>query len=175
MSVQGSLKTMPVPELLMWISQYQKTGTLEVAAGDHTEKIAFDGGFLIFSSSTDLEKTFGRILISRGMLSEVQHTQARRIREDQRIALAKVLKDLQILPEEEILRMLRKKAEAEIFDLFGSVKGEFRFFDDELPDLDLLPLRVDVTKALLRITQQMDESGDYDFDESGIRLDLPQG
>lgn len=175
MSVHGSLKTMPVPELLMWISQYQKTGTLEVATGDHMEQIAFDGGFLIFSSSTDLQRTFGHILIARGMLSETQHTQARQIREDQRIALAKVLKDLQILPEEEIVRMLRKKAEAEIFDLFKSVNGEFRFLDDELPELDLLPMRVDVAKALLRITQQMDETGDYDFDKSGIRLDMPQG
>ncbi len=175
MSIQGSLKTMPVPEVLMWISTYQKTGTLEVAAGNHLEQIAFDGGFLIFSSSSDLAKTFGHILISRGMLSEEQHTQARRIREDQQIALAKVLKDLHILPEEEIIRMLRKKAEAEIFGLFGSVKGEFRFIDDELPDIDLLPLRVDVAKALLRITQQMDESGDYDYDQSGIRLDIPSG
>ena len=175
MSIQGSLKTMPVPELLMWISTYQKTGTLEVAASDDIERIAFDGGFLIYSASTDLEKTFGHILIARGMLSESQHEQARRIREDQRIALAKVLKELNILPEDEIVRMLRKKAEAEIFQLFGSVEGQFRFMDDELPDLDLLPLRVDVAKALLRITQQMDESGDYDYDQSGIRLDIPQG
>jgi hypothetical protein len=174
MSIQGSLKTMPVPELLMWISQYQKAGTLEVATGDHIEKLAFDGGFLIYSASTDLAKTFGHILISRGMLSEAQHTQARRIREDQRIALAKVLKDLQILPEDEIVRMLRKKAESEIFALFKSVKGEFRFLDDEMPELDLLPLRVDVAKALLRITQQMDETGDYDYDQSGIHLDIPQ-
>ena len=175
MSIQGSLKTMPVPELLMWISNYQKTGTLEVASGDHIERIAFDGGFLIYSSSTDLEKTFGHILIARGLLSEEQHSQARRIREDQRIALAKVLKELHILPEAEIIRMLRKKAEAEIFKLFKSVDGQFRFLDDELPDLDLLPLRVDVAKALLRITQQMDESGDYDYDQSGIRLDMPPG
>ncbi|MBI2214513.1 MAG: DUF4388 domain-containing protein [Acidobacteria bacterium] len=175
MSIQGSLKTMPVPELLMWISSCQKTGTLEVASGDHLEQIAFDVGFLIYSASTELEKTFGHILIARGMLSEAQHTQARRIREDQRIALAKVLKDLHILPEDEIVRMLRKKAEAEIFELFKSVKGEFRFLDDELPDLDLLPLRVDVARALLRITQQMDESGNYDYDQSGIRFDIPPG
>jgi hypothetical protein len=175
MSIQGSLKTMPVPELLMWISNYQKTGTLEVASGDHIEQIAFDGGFLIYSASTDLEKTFGHILIARGMLSEAQHDQARQIRQDQQIALAKVLKDLHILPENEIVRMLRKKAESEIFTLFKSVKGEFRFLDDELPDLDLLPMRVDVAKALLRITQQMDETGDYDYDQSGIRLDLPPG
>ena len=173
MSIQGSLKTMPVPELLMWISQHEKTGTLEVATGNHLETIAFNGGTLIFSSSTNLARTFGHILISRGLLSEAQHAQARRIREDQRIALAKVLKELQILPEDEIVRMLRKKAEAEIFDLFRSANGEFRFLDDQLPDLDLLPLRVDVAKALLHITQQLDETGDYDYDKSGMRLDIP--
>jgi len=34
----------------------------------------------------------------------------------------------------------------------------------------LLPLRVDVAKMLLRVTQDKDEKGEYDFDATGIRL-----
>jgi hypothetical protein len=34
MPIQGSLSTMPVPELLMWISQCQKTGTLEIRTSE---------------------------------------------------------------------------------------------------------------------------------------------
>ncbi len=173
MSVHGSLRTMPLPELLMWVSQYQKTGTLELKTSDFDGRIAFDKGFLIFSSSSDLHKTFGRLLINRGLLSEEQHAQARRVREEQRIALAKVLRDLHLLPEEDIIRLLRKKAESEIFELFRKDDGEFRFLDGEVPDIDLLPMRVDVAKAMMRITQQIDENGDYDFDSSGIRLDMP--
>jgi hypothetical protein len=174
MAVHGDLSTMPVGELLMWISNFRKTGTLIVRTLDHDEKIAFDQGFLIFSSSSDLKRTFGRLLVQRGLLSEENHDQARKIREEEQIALAKVLKELNFLPEDEILRLLRKKAEAEIFDLFKSDQGEFTFRDEPMPELDLLPLRVDVSKALLHVTQQLDEGEEFDFDESGINLDIPR-
>ena len=174
MAIHGELSTMPVAELLMWISNYRKTGTLVVRTAEHDERIVFDQGFLIFSSSSDLKRTFGRLLVQRGLLSEADHEQARRIREEEHIALAKVLKELNFLPEDEILRLLRKKAEAEIFDLFKTVDGEFTFRDETLPELDLLPLRVDVSKALLHVTQQLDEKEEFDFDESGINLDMPQ-
>jgi len=42
MPIQGNLKTMPVAELLMWISQFQKTGTLEIRTSTWNETMAFD-------------------------------------------------------------------------------------------------------------------------------------
>ena len=174
MAIHGDLSTMPVAELLTWISNYKKTGTLIVSTEDYDERIGFDQGFLVFSSSSDLKRTFGRLCVARGLLSEADHDQARKIREEEQISLAKVLKELNFLPEDEILRLLRKKAEAEIFDLFKSPDGEFTFRDESLPEMDHLPLRVDVSKALLHVTQQLDEKEEFDFDESGIHLDIPQ-
>jgi len=44
----------------------------------------------------------------------------------------------------------------------------------ELPQLQLLPLRVDVSNLLLRLTQLMDEKGEYDFDDaSGLHWERP--
>ena len=57
---------MPVPELLMWISQYRKTGTLEVRTKLSTERLAFEDGTLTYSSSSDQKKTLGRLLIEKG-------------------------------------------------------------------------------------------------------------
>ena len=38
-----------------------------------------------------------------------------------------------------------------------------------MPQMQLLPLRVDVSGLLLRLTQRMDEKGSYDFDDvSGL-------
>jgi len=50
MPMQGDLKTMSVAELLMWISQFQKTGTLEIRTSTWNETMAFDSGALVFSS-----------------------------------------------------------------------------------------------------------------------------
>lgn len=173
MPIRGSLRTMNVPEILMWISQFQKTGTLEIRAGELTQKLAFEGGILIFSSSSNRKGTLGRLLIERGVVTEEMHEQARDLREKKSVAVAKALRDLHMLSEEEVVRFLRKKAEKELFELFNCEEGEFSFDERKLPDLDLLPLRVDVSKMLLRITQQMDEKGEYDFDATGIRLEIP--
>ena len=174
MAMQGNLATMPVPELLMWISQYQKTGTLEVRTPRSIETMAFDGGALVFSSSSNPEATLGRLLIKNGILTEDMHTQARALRQTKSVAVAKALLDLEMMTESELLRFLRKKAENELFDLCELTEGEFTFTDRALPKLELLPMRVDVSRMLLRISQDRDEKGEYDFDASGIRLDIPR-
>jgi len=173
MPVQGSLSTMTIPELLMWISQFQKTGTLEIRAPGVTQRLAFESGILTFSSSSNRNGTLGRLLIEKGIVTEEMHQKARDLRKEKSVAVAKALLDLNIVSEKDMLRVLRKKVEKELFDLFECVEGEFSFDERELPKLDLLPLRVDVSKLLLSITQQMDEKGEFDFDATGIRLEIP--
>jgi Domain of unknown function (DUF4388) len=174
MPIRGNLKAMPVPEILMWISQFQKTGTLAISTKLGTETMAFDGGALIYSSSSNPEATLGRILIANGIVTEEMHKQARALRKTKSIAVAKALVELRMLTEEQLVRFLRKKAEKEIFDLFDSEDGEFVFNESEMPLLELLPMRVDVSGMLLRVTQNLDEKDEYDFDSTGIRLDIPR-
>ena len=77
------------------------------------------------------------------------------------------------MTEAQLIRFLRKKAERELYDIFDIQDGEFTFTETNMPSLDLLPMRVDVAKMLLRVTQDKDEKGEYDFDATGIRLDIP--
>ena len=93
------------------------------------------------------------------------HEKARSLRKKD-VGVAKALLELQFLPEAEILRFLRKKAERKLFDLVDCADGEFQFDERNLPKLQLLPLRVDVSGLLLRLTQRMDEKGEYDFDDA---------
>jgi hypothetical protein len=173
MPIQGNLKAMPVPEILMWVSQFQKTGTLEVRAPSVVATMAFDRGALIFSSTSNRQSTLGRILIANGVITEEQHKQARELRKTKGTAVAKALLELKFLTEDQLVRFMRKKVEKEVFDLFNLESGEFTFDEQQLPTLDLLPLRVDISKMLLRVTQDHDEKGEYDFDSSGIRWDIP--
>src|SRR6266852_9960070 len=172
MPIQGDLSTMPVPELLMWISQCQKTGTLEIRTNEWKETMAFENGALIFSSSSNPERTLGRLLIKHGLVTEENHKRARELRKTKSIAVAKALLELDIVTEAQLIRFLRKKAERELYDIFDIQDGQFTFIETDMPSLDLLPLRVDVAKMLLRVTQDKDEKGEYDFDATGIRLDI---
>jgi hypothetical protein len=173
MPIQGSLATMPMAELLMWISQFQKTGTLEIRTGKSVETMAFDAGALVFSSSSNPERTLGRLLIKYGIVTEEGHKRARELRKTKSVAVAKALVELEIVTEQQLARFLRKKAEGELYDLFDSHEGEFTFTECDLPNLELLPIRIDVSKMLLRVTQHKDEKGEYDFDSTGIHLEIP--
>jgi hypothetical protein len=88
--------------------------------------------------------------------------------------VAKALLELDIVTEAQLVRFMRKKAERELYDLFDLQEGEFTFTERNMPTLDLLPIRVDVSKMLLRITQDKDEKGEYDMDSTGIRLEIPR-
>ena len=173
MPIHGNLTAMPVPEILMWISQCQKTGTLEIRGSRSIATMAFLDGSLIYSSSNNPEGTLGRILMRCGAVTEEMHTQARELRTTKSIAIGKALLELEMLSEADLVRFLRKKAEKELYDLFDSADGDFTFDEREMPELDLLPMRVDVARMLLRVTQDRDEKGEYDFDSSGVRLDIP--
>jgi len=174
MPIQGDLKTMPVTELLMWVSQSQKTGTLEIRTEGSTETMAFENGALVYSSSSNPERTLGRLLIKYGIVTEENHKRARELRKTKSIAVAKALLELDIVTEQQLVRFLRKKAEGELYDLFDLQEGAFTFTERDLPTLDLLPMRVDVSRMLLRVTQHNDEKGQYDFDDTGVRLELPR-
>ncbi|HUJ15975.1 MAG TPA: DUF4388 domain-containing protein [Thermoanaerobaculia bacterium] len=173
MPMQGDLKTMAVVELLMWISQFQKTGTLEIRTPSSTETMAFEDGALVFSSSSNPERTLGKLLIKYGVVTEENHKRARELRKTRSIAVAKALLELDIVTEAQLVRFMRKKAERELYDLFDLQEGEFTFTERDLPTLDLLPIRVDVSKMLLRVTQDKDEKGEYDFDSTGVHLEIP--
>ena len=166
MPIQGSLATMPVPELLMWISQYQKSGMLEIRTRLAVETMAFESGELVFSSSTDPNATLGRLLLNNGVVTEEMHDRAGDLRKTKSIGVAKAFVEMQILSEQELVRYLRKKAEKQLFDLCELTEGEFVFTERDLPKLDFLPMRVDVSRMLLRVMQDRDERGEYDFDST---------
>src|SRR5713101_3407283 len=100
MPLQGSLATMPMPELLMWISQFQKTGTLEVRTSQVTQTMAFEDGALIFSASSNREFTLGRLLMKCGVVTEDMHRKARELRKTKSVGVAKALLELRMLTEE---------------------------------------------------------------------------
>ncbi|HVT03914.1 MAG TPA: hypothetical protein VHL58_11140 [Thermoanaerobaculia bacterium] len=67
----------------------------------------------------------------------------------------------------DLLKMMKVKAEESIFGIFLCEDGDFRFVDQELPELDFLPLAVDINKAVLKVTQRLDEGEKFDPDASG--------
>ena len=51
---------------------------------------------------------------------------------------------IEVISEKDLVRLMRLKAEEEIYDLFLWNDGKFEFIDDELPTMEMIPLQVAV-------------------------------
>jgi uncharacterized protein DUF4388 len=157
MALNGNLKTMLPGDLLQWLSLGQKTGTLVISNKRVEKKIFFRGGRVISSASNDPREYLGQFLMSHGYLSEPELKKAMEVQQQSRILLGKILVMIDVISESDLQRFMRLKAEEEIYDIFLWNDGDFYFVDDELPQMEMIPLQVDVTGIIMEGTRRVDE------------------
>src|SRR4051795_12385241 len=110
MGIVGNLKTMQLEELLQWLSQSKKNGTLEINNGKVEKKIFFKDGRIISSASTNPEEYLGHFLVSHGLINELELTKAIELQEQTHMLLGKILVTTGAIDEKELHRLLRLKA-----------------------------------------------------------------
>ncbi|HEX9984810.1 MAG TPA: DUF4388 domain-containing protein [Thermoanaerobaculia bacterium] len=159
MALSGNLRTMLPGDLLQWLSLGQKTGTLFVSNGSVEKKIFFRNGRVISSASNDPREYLGQFLMSHGYLTEPELKKAMEVQQQSAILLGKILVMIEVITEPDLQRLMRLKAEEEIYDIFLWSDGDFRFIDDELPQMEMIPLQVDVTGIIMEGTRRFDEWG----------------
>ena len=157
MSIAGNLNTMPLAELLQWLSQSSKTGALVINNGHVEKKVFFKNGRVFSSASTDPKEYLGHFLVSHGLISEFELSKAIEMQESNSMLLGKILVTIGAVSEPDLARLLRLKAEESIYDTFSWEEAEFRFFDGELPASELIPLDLDVTAIVLEGARRADE------------------
>jgi len=157
MGIVGNLKTMQLEELLQWLSQSKKNGTLQINNWKIEKKIFFKDGRIISSSSTNPEEYLGHFLVSHGLINELELTKAIELQEQTHMLLGKILVTTGAIEEKQLHQLLRLKAEESIYNVFSWGEGEFRFLDDVLPENALVRMNLDVTAIVLEGVQRVDE------------------
>ena len=157
MALSGNLKTMLPGDLLQWLSLGQKTGTLVVSNQRVEKKVFFRNGRVISSASNDPREYLGQFLMSHGYITEPELKKAMEVQQQSRILLGKILVMIEVITEPDLVRFMRLKAEEEIYDIFLWNDGDFYFVDDELPQMEMIPLQVDVTGIIMEGPRRVDE------------------
>jgi hypothetical protein len=157
MGIAGNLKTMEFSELLQWVQQGTKSGTLVIDSGNVEKRVMFQKGRIIAAASTDPKEYLGHYLVSHGFLDESTLADAMERQATEKMMLGKILVGMEAISEADLNRMLRLQSEETIYDVFTWTEGDFRFLDDELPEYPLVPLRLDVTGVVLEGVQRLDE------------------
>lgn len=159
MSLTGNLKTMALAEVLQWLGQGQKTGTLVVHGRSVEKKVHFQEGRIVSTASTDPKEYLGHFLVAHGYIDEETLGRAVKMQDQQKTLLGKILVDMGAISEEDLSRLLMLKAEESIWDLFTWPEAEFRFLDGEQQGMTMVPLWLDVTGIILEGVQRVDEWG----------------
>jgi hypothetical protein len=172
MPVQGSLATMSLTEILQWLGNAGKTGTLSIERNKVVKRILVREGRVIACASQEPSDMLGHFLVSRGKISEETLRKALALQETKRSHLGKILVESGSLSEDELRLLLEDKAQETIFGLFDWDDAEFRFADDEAVDSNIFAVDMRVEDILLRGAQRWDEMQRFRtvFNDPGIVL-----
>ncbi len=157
MGITGNLKTMQLGELFQWLSLGSKTGTLLIDGHGVEKRIYFQDGRIASTSSSDQREYLGHFLVSNGFITEEELKMAMEVQEESQILLGKILVMINAIAEADLLRLMRKKAEESIYDVFLWTEGNFEFVDGQMPDQKMVPLSLDVTGIVMEGMRRYDE------------------
>src|SRR5262245_37904045 len=172
MPVQGNLSTMALTEILQWLGNAGKTGTLSIERNKVVKRILVREGRVIACASQEPSDMLGHFLVSRGKISEETLRNALAQQESKKTHLGRILVASGALTEDELRILLEAKAQETIFGLFDWVDAEFRFADGEAADENIFAVNMRVEDILLRGAQRWDEMQRFRtvFNDPGIVL-----
>lgn len=148
MSLKGNIKTMPLADLVRYLVGRNSTGTLELTSDGTWKRLYFEKGRLISSGSSEPSEYLGHFLISEGMITEDQLTQAMEVQQKTKVMLGKILVMIGAVTEEEMVNLLVTKCKEATYSMFFWAEGEFEFFDNQLPAVRLIPLSLEMEPLL---------------------------
>ena len=144
-------------ELLVKHASNLRTGRLVIAKGKHEKELFIDKGKIISCSSNDPSRFLAQRLITVGMITEEQRQKALDIQRETQLALGRILIILGALTENQLHDAMREKAEDEIRELSTWTDAKYVFVEEEIPTLQLVPLRIDVAELIVHQLQHRDE------------------
>ncbi len=148
---------MPFADLLQWVSQSRKTGTLSVEGEPHNKKIYFRDGLIAAASSENPKEFLGYYLVGWGLLGDEELQELLDMQEHHGTLLGELLVIIGRLSREDLQHILQVKTEETIYELFLWQEGDFRFLENILPAKKFQPLNLPVEMIVLEGVRRKDE------------------
>jgi hypothetical protein len=148
---------MPFADLLQWVSQSRKTGTLSVEGDPFNKKIYFRDGLVAAASSENPKEFLGYYLVGWEYIGDEELQELLDMQDQYGTLLGELLVIVGRLSREELQHILQVKTEETIYELFLWSEGDFRFLENILPAKKFQPLNLPVEMITLEGVRRMDE------------------
>lgn len=161
MSLSGTFSTMTLVDLLQWVEQARKTGTLLVQGDRYAKRIFFRDGRIIASSSSDPNDHLGHFLLRLGLISEPDLSRALEIQQKGGAMLGRILVEMGALAQAALQEALLQKAEETIFSLFLWPEARFDLQPGAPSAALSVPLDLEISKVLIKGLAWYDELQEF--------------
>lgn len=163
-SFKGNLEHFGLQELLQTLSHGARTGTLHIERGNEKVAIVFETGHITFvRTGVTSQIRLRSILLRCEMVSEQELAKAREDQKDTGMLLGRALLERGVLDDMQLSQALRLKAEEELFDLFLWEDGTFEFYPDVTESTpedqinQITRIQVDPMSVIIEGLRQADE------------------
>lgn len=153
--LSGDLRSIPLADVLLFLSNNRKTGSLRCMRAEVTKTIDWEGGEMVFARSSRPEDRLGAYLVSRGKLTPAQLEQASR-QIGARERLGKTLIRLGMLAPNDLLEAMRGQVTEIAYSLFHWTEGVFDFREGP-PTTEKIALNTSVMNVIMEGTRRLDE------------------
>lgn len=157
MGISGNLSTMNVSDLLQFMATGRKTGMLKFERAKIVKDIYFEEGLIIGSHTNDPKEYLGQLLIHYGKLDESQLRAALQVQRDSGGRLGEILISTGVLPQADVVEILKIRTLDIIYDLFLWEEAHFELHDNVRPPGYFIRIKVEPTRVIMDGAYRSDE------------------
>jgi hypothetical protein len=155
----GQVRDVGLVEIFRLLAMGSKTGVLKVTSGRSWGSVHFDRGRLYFAISSASVAPLGERLVRSGHLSRNDLTEVLAEHEAaaEPLALAGLLLERELVPEEDLRRYLREQIEDAVFNVFSWPEAEFEFESEQVRDAAGIFVGMDAEAVVMEGCRRLDE------------------
>ncbi|HMO57886.1 MAG TPA: DUF4388 domain-containing protein [Roseiflexaceae bacterium] len=162
MALVGNIRDFGLSDFLYLVDRGYKTGCLHLNRLDDSASLYFDRGKLITATRNSDRSTVIELLVGKGKLNESEGREALSVyQRNGSHPLSLKLIESNLISHDELQRVLQQHIEESVYILFGWPEGDFRFEQNQRPELTapIMPVPLPVEHLIMEGVRRIDEWG----------------
>lgn len=156
-SLQGTLESFQLPEILTFLSTARKTGTLVVESGMWKSSVFLDAGALVYATSSQASLRLGELLLRKRKISSAQFAQIDALMQSDGGRFGQIAVQQGVLSEEQLRDFLKIQVSEILFDAFVWREGTFSFVDEMTLPPYAATIAVDLPNLIMEGARRIEE------------------
>ncbi len=142
----------------------ERDGVATFRSGGDEKRFTIRSRSVVTCSSNSAALLLGQLLVDEGLLSEEDRRKMIDVQEETGIAFGRLLVLFELIPEEQVALMMKKKICREIDELERWAESEYTFMKGTFEPLQIIPVEVDVTGAEIGSAEGSEGVGEKEID-----------